>query len=92
MKRVYVVIFEKAENNWAAYLPQVPGCITTGRTRKETERLAQEALEFHFEGLREDGDPIPEPAPVDFNTVYQKFPFDGIGYVAVDVKAEIAAA
>lgn len=58
----YAIVIEKAENNYAAYAPDVPGCAATGATIEEVKREIQEALKFHFEGLREDGLPIPEPA------------------------------
>lgn len=58
----YVVIYERTDNNWAAYSPDVPGCVATGQTRDEAERNFTEALEFHFEGLRSEGLPIPEPS------------------------------
>ena len=48
----YTVVFEKGARNWSAYLPDLPGCIATGKTRKETESLIREAIEFHIEGLR----------------------------------------
>ena len=57
----YAVVYEKAENNYSAYVPDLPGCITTGKTIEETRRLIREAIEFHIEGLREDGQPVPEP-------------------------------
>jgi predicted RNase H-like HicB family nuclease len=57
----YAVIIEKAENNYSAYVPDLPGCITTGKTVEDTKRLIREAIEFHIEGLREDGEPVPEP-------------------------------
>ena len=60
--RQYVVIFEQTENNWAAYAPDVPGCASTGKSREEAEQNFREALEFHFDGLRRAGMPIPEPA------------------------------
>jgi predicted RNase H-like HicB family nuclease len=44
-----------------AYVPDLPGCITTGRTPEEIERYIREAIELHLEGLREEGEPIPEP-------------------------------
>ena len=56
----YTVIYEHAENNWTAYSPDVPGCMATGKTRKEAERNFRDALTFHFEGLKEEGLPIPE--------------------------------
>jgi predicted RNase H-like HicB family nuclease len=66
MKR-YAVVFEKAENNWGAYVPDLPGCITTGKTLDETKRNIHEAIELHLESMREVGEPIPEPSTeVDF--------------------------
>jgi len=66
MKR-YAVVFEKADKNWAAYVPDLPGCITTGKTLDETKRNIREAVELHLEAMREVGEPIHEPtADVDF--------------------------
>jgi len=64
MNRKYAVIFEKADNNWAAYVPDLPGCVTTGKTLDETERNIREAIAGHIETLREFGEPVPEPASV----------------------------
>ena len=61
LKMRYAIVIEKAENNYAAYVPDLPGCIATGRTVEETEQLIREAIEFHLRGMREDGLPIPEP-------------------------------
>ena len=58
MKR-YAVVFEKAENNWAAYVPDLPGCITTGKTLDETKLNIREAIELHLETMQEVGEPIP---------------------------------
>ena len=58
----YAVIVEKGENSFGAYAPDLPGCVAVGETREEVLRLIQEAIEFHIEGLREDGQPIPEPS------------------------------
>lgn len=57
----YTIIIEQAGNNFSAYAPDLPGCITTGQTKEETLRNMREAIEFHLEGLREDGEPVPEP-------------------------------
>lgn len=59
MKRAYAIVIEWAETNYSAYAPDVPGCVTTGDTVEETVALMQEALEFHFESLRDYGEPIP---------------------------------
>ena len=57
----FAVIFERAENNWAAYVPDLPGCITTGSTLEDTERNIREAIQGHLQTLREFGEPIPVP-------------------------------
>ena len=58
----YAVIYERAPHNWAAYVPDLPGCITTGRTLDETKANIREAIEGHFDTLREFGRATPEPA------------------------------
>ena len=55
------MIYERGPENWSAYSPNVPGGIATGKTREEVERKMRSALEYHIEGLRLHGDPIPEP-------------------------------
>lgn len=60
----YAVIFEQAESNWAAYVPDLPGCITTGKTMEDAERNIREAIEGHLKTLREFGDPVPRPTSV----------------------------
>lgn len=60
--RKYAIVIEKGANNLSAYVPDLPGCITTGKTLEEIERNIREAIELHLEGLREDGEPIPEPS------------------------------
>jgi predicted RNase H-like HicB family nuclease len=58
----YAVVIEKAPSNYAAYVPDLPGCIATGASVQETESLIREAIEFHLEGLKADGLPIPPPS------------------------------
>jgi predicted RNase H-like HicB family nuclease len=58
----YAIVVEKAGENYSAYVPDLPGCIATGRTPEETEHLIREAVELHLNGLREDGLPIPQPS------------------------------
>ena len=58
----YAVVIEKAESNFSAYVPDLPGCVATGQTIKETESLIREAIAFHLDGMRADGDLIPEPS------------------------------
>ncbi len=57
----YAVVIEKAENNYGAYVPDLPGCIAVGDTFAEVEQMIREAIEFHLEGMLRDGDPIPAP-------------------------------
>jgi len=61
MDRQYLVIIEHAPNNYAAYSPDVPGCVATGPTREETLANMRDAIAFHLEGLQEAGEPIPPP-------------------------------
>ncbi len=58
----YLVVVEKAEENYAAYSPDLPGCVAAGETKEETLKLMHEAIDLHIRGLREDGLPIPEPS------------------------------
>jgi predicted RNase H-like HicB family nuclease len=58
----YAIVIEKAEANYSAYVPDLPGCVATGSTIEETERHIREAIELHLAGLREDGEAIPEPS------------------------------
>ena len=57
----YAVVIEKALDNYCAYVPDLPGCVATGKTRAETYQQISEAIAFHLGGLKEDGLPIPEP-------------------------------
>ena len=59
--RRYVVVYEQTPNNWSAYLPDLPGCIATGKSREDVHRLIREAVELHVESLRAHGEPLPEP-------------------------------
>ncbi len=58
----YAVVIERAENNYSAYVPDLPGCIATGTTVAEVENEIREAISFHLEGMREDGLPLPQPS------------------------------
>ena len=60
----YAVVIERADGNYSAYVPDLPGCVATGHTLEEAEREIREAIEFHIEGLREDGLPVPPPSVV----------------------------
>ena len=58
----YAIVIEKANANYSAYVPDLPGCIATGDTGAEVESLIREAIEFHVTGLREDGLDVPSPS------------------------------
>jgi predicted RNase H-like HicB family nuclease len=58
----YTVLYEWGERNWSAYVPDLPGCIATGKSRKLVERRIREAIQFHIEGLTQRGEPVPEPS------------------------------
>ena len=58
----YAIVVEKTENNYSAYAPDLSGCVATGHTIEETEREIREAIEFHIQGLREDGLPRKVPS------------------------------
>lgn len=56
----YAVVIERGENNFGAYVPDLPGCVAVGDTEEEVVRLMGEAIELHLEAMREDGDDVPE--------------------------------
>jgi predicted RNase H-like HicB family nuclease len=58
----YAVVIEKGERNYSAYVPDLPGCVSVGDTPDEVKAEIREAIEFHLEGMREDGLPIPRPS------------------------------
>ncbi len=57
----YAIVIEKATDNYSAYVPDLPGCVATGATIEEVEAHIRKAIEFHLDGLREDGTPPPQP-------------------------------
>jgi predicted RNase H-like HicB family nuclease len=57
----YTVLYESGKRNWSAYVPDLPGCIATRKTRKHVERLMREAIAFHIEGMKARGEKVPEP-------------------------------
>ena len=60
----YTVIFEKAQKNYAAYVPDLPGCVATGKTLADVETLIREGIALHIENLREHGEAVPKPTTV----------------------------
>ena len=57
----YTVIIEKDGDGYGAYVPDLPGCVAAGESKEEVVDLIQDAIELHLEGLKEEGEPIPEP-------------------------------
>jgi len=60
----YAVVIEKAEGNYSAYVPDLPGCVATGETLESVEGEIREAIRFHLDGLEEDGLPVPAPSSI----------------------------
>ena len=60
----FAIVIEKAEGNYSAYVPDLPGCVATGDTVPAVEREIRDAIRFHIDGLREDGLPIPRPTSI----------------------------
>jgi predicted RNase H-like HicB family nuclease len=58
----YAIVIEAAGGNYSAYVPDLPGCVATGATVAETEQEIRAAIEFHIEGMRADGEPVPPPS------------------------------
>ncbi len=58
----YMVVIERGETSWGAHVPDLPGCVAIGETREEVLQLIREAIEFHIDGLKEDGLPVPTPS------------------------------
>lgn len=57
----YAIVIEKSDNNYGAWVPDLPGCVATGKSIEIVQRRIREAIELHLAGMREDGDPIPPP-------------------------------
>jgi len=57
----YLIVIEETGTGYSAYSPDLPGCVSTGASRAEVEKNMREAISFHLDGLREEGEPIPEP-------------------------------
>lgn len=58
----YAVVIEKGESSYGAYVPDLPGCVAAGESKEQVIRLIQEAIEFHIEGLKEEGESVPPPS------------------------------
>jgi predicted RNase H-like HicB family nuclease len=57
----YLIVIERTDSGYSTYSPDLPGCVSTGTSREEAERNMREAIEFHVDGLRQEGYPVPEP-------------------------------
>ncbi|MCP5006025.1 MAG: type II toxin-antitoxin system HicB family antitoxin [Planctomycetes bacterium] len=60
----YAIVIEKGPKNFSAYVPDLPGCVSTGSTASEAEESIKEAISFHIDGLKDDGLPVPEPTTI----------------------------
>jgi predicted RNase H-like HicB family nuclease len=57
----YLIVIERTDSGYSTYSPDLPGCVSTGKTREDAEKNMREAIEFHIEGLQQEGYPVPEP-------------------------------
>ena len=57
----YAVVYEQTPRNWSAYVPDLPGCVATGQTREEVERLITDGIRFHIDLMQQSGEPVPAP-------------------------------
>ena len=62
LEMTYLVVVEKSQSGYGAYVPDLPGCIAAAESRDEVVRLIRDAMQFHVEGLKEAGDPVPKPS------------------------------
>jgi predicted RNase H-like HicB family nuclease len=60
----FAIVIEKANGNYSAYVPDLPGCVATGATIEETQREISQAVRFHLDGMQEDGHPVPQPTSI----------------------------
>ncbi len=60
----YAIVIEKAEGNYSAYVPDLPGCVATGASVAEVGKEIRDAIRFHIDGLKEDGQPVPKPSSI----------------------------
>lgn len=60
----YAIVIEKADGNYSAYVPDLPGCVATAATVKDAEREIRDAIRFHIDGLKQDGQPVPQPTSI----------------------------
>ena len=91
MKLTYAVVFEQTPNNYCAYIPDLPGCISTGRTWDKMLAMIKEAIAFHIEGMHEDGDPIPPPqmSVAEALAYHRSLPNDYGGYFPGSVAIQV---
>ena len=66
----YLVVYEKGPTSWGAYVPDLPGCVAAGESREEVRELIEGAIKMHLDGMREDGEPIPEPTAVGADIIH----------------------
>jgi predicted RNase H-like HicB family nuclease len=85
MALTYLVVVESGTNNLSAYVPDIPGCVTTGHTISETLDNMREAMQVHLEGMIEDGDAIPAPSTQQVNLD----PGDSIHHIAINILAQV---
>ena len=103
MKQKYAVVFEQTPNNYSAYVPDLPGCVSTGESLEDVHRTISEAITFHIEDMLDQGEPLPEPkislheAEAHHNEVLSEYDDTGtelpakFGVVEVEVETTLSA-
>jgi predicted RNase H-like HicB family nuclease len=88
MKRRYLVVYEKGKRNYSGFSPDVPGCVSTAKTLEQMRSMMTEALEFHLQGIAEDGEPMPEATTSSYPVSFEEDSEGVLGYVVewIDVK------
>ncbi len=81
MKRRYLVVYEKGKRNYSGFLPDVAGCISTGKTLEHMREMMLEALQLHLDGIAEDGDPMPEATTISYPVSFEGEFETVLGYI-----------
>ncbi len=88
VKRRYLVVYEEGKRNYSGFLPDVPGCVSTGKSLEQMRNMMREALDFHLEGMAEDGEPIPETKTLSYPVSFEGESEKVLGYIVewIEVK------
>ncbi len=80
MKRRYLVVYEKGKRNYSGFAPDLPGCVSTGKTLEDMRSMMKEAVEFHVEGICQDGEPVPDASTTSIEIPFEQESDGVLGY------------